>query len=229
MRLLQRITRLAIRQYQVPNGSKYEWHASTISRRVVRTKSVTMNFVFELWGTVNEVHALDVVVNAESVNRRCLPKMEATNFNGLTFGCNGERLLFQRNNEGAEFRLTITSGEGGVHEVQESGRVLVIPKAAPYVFKLPTKRQWTITSKKLKGKHTMAREITIAFSEVAGGDQNEIRIITITIPITKDSDQAHVFTFGLLWAAKVVDANLAHIEFYAAVNACAYRDVHDGP
>jgi hypothetical protein len=177
-----------------------------------------MSVFFELWRTVNEVHALDVV-SAESVSRRCLPKMTATAFNGLTFGCCGERLLLQRKNDGAEFQVVINSGEGGVHELQESGRVLVIPKPAPFVFKLSTKRQWTITSKKLKGKHTMAREITIAFSEVAGADQNEIQSITIIIPITKDSDQAHVFTFGLLWAAKVVEANLAYIEFYAAVNA----------
>jgi hypothetical protein len=99
-----------------------------------------MSVFFELWRTVNEVHAPDMV-SAESVSRPCLPKMTATAFNGLTFGCCGERLLLQRKNDGAEVQVVINSGEGGVHKLQDSGRVLVIPKPAPFVFKLSTKRQ----------------------------------------------------------------------------------------
>jgi hypothetical protein len=192
-----------------------------------QTKTATMSVFFELWRTIFELYSVEFI--AAPGTRHCMPKIDAVDFKGNTFGCSGERLLFQRKNEGAEFRLVINSGEGGVHQIQPSGRVLVIPKPPPFVFALPTKRQWTIASKKLKGKHTMAREITIVFDEAGGGDQNEIRNITITIPISNDSDQAHVFSFGLDWAAKVVEANIAYVDFYAAVTVSARHNVHGNP
>jgi hypothetical protein len=178
-----------------------------------------MSFVFELWKTEYELRQVHFINEEAGTNRVCMPKVEATTFKGDAFGCTGEILLFQRNNQGAEFRMILNSGTGGVRETQPSGRVLVIAQPPPYAFKLPSTRRWKISSKKLRGKETLAREFTIEFDGPGGGQQSDIQNITITIPITMESDQAHVFSFGLDWAAAVVAANIAFGEFYAALHA----------
>jgi hypothetical protein len=148
------------------------------------------------------------------------PKIDATTFRGNRFGCSGDSVLLQRNNEGADFRLLVNSGHGGIYEPQSDGKILIVERAAPFFFELPATRHWKFSSKKLKGKTTLGREITMEFDE-AGRCDRDIQTLTITIPITVDSDQACVFAFGIDWAAKVVDANIAFGEFLVAKNAGA--------
>lgn len=180
-----------------------------------------MSFSFEWWRPLYELGPV-AFKDESAIDRVCMPKIEATDFKGNSFGCSGESVLFERNKEGAEFRMIVNSGFGGIHQPQPCGKILVLPQPPPFVFKLPLTRQWNINSKKLQGKNTLARVITMEFEDTAGGNQKDIRKLTITIPITMESDQANVFSYGLNWAGKVVAANIAYGEFYAATHANDY-------
>ena len=70
------------------------------------------------------------------------------------------------------------------------------------------------------GATTLGRKISIEFGE-GGTDGSDIQNLTVIVPIKEDSDQSAVFLYGLAWAAKVVDANIAFGEFLVAKNAGA--------
>jgi hypothetical protein len=188
-----------------------------------------MSYLFEMWHTQYALGAIAFTNETDNSSRVCMPKIAATTFSDNSFGCTGDHVLFERKNEGAEFRLIVKTGNGGVHQPQSDGKILVLPKLPPFVFTLPSTRQWKISSKKLQGKNTLARVITMEFDEAAGGSENDIRILTITVPVTKESDQACVFLFAVNWASKVVAANIAFLEFYAANHAgVVSNDGHGG-
>jgi hypothetical protein len=184
-------------------------------------KAATMSVNFDIWHPVYQLQQVD------APTRVCNPKMEASTFSGICFSCSGGNVLFERKNEGAQFRMIVNAGNGGVNERQPDGKILVHQRQPPFVFELPSTREWNISSTKLVGATTLGRKITIEFGE-GGSDQTDIRILTITIPITRDSDQAAVFLYGLDWAAKVVAANMAFVEFHVAKNAGAGQDGHGG-
>jgi hypothetical protein len=103
-------------------------------------QSPAMSISFELWKTVYELLTLEFV-DAELVDRVYQPKIEASNFRGKAFVCLGKSVLFQRKNHGADFRLLMDSGEGGVHQLQPSSKVFVLQKPPPLLFVLPGKQQ----------------------------------------------------------------------------------------
>jgi hypothetical protein len=164
------------------------------------------------WKLVEEVCAL-------GFPRVCMPKVLATDFRGNIFGCSGVKVLLERLNEGAVFRMILYSGTGGVHLPQADNKILVVEKGPPFTFTFPSTRQWKISSKKLKGEHTLARVVTLEFDEAGDVQKDHLKTVTITIPITEETDQACVFSYGLEWGAKVVAANIAYLELYAATQA----------
>lgn len=173
-----------------------------------------MSLTFDIW------HPLYQLEKVDAPTRVCNPKIEAFTFSGICFSCSGGIVLFERKNEGAQFRMIVNAGNGGVNERQPDGKILVHQQRPPFIFELPTTREWKISSTKLVGANTLGRKISIEFGE-GGTDGSDIQNLTVIVPIKEDSDQSAVFLYGLAWAAKVVDANIAFGEFLVAKNAGA--------
>ena len=145
----------------------------------------------------------------------CRPTIKCTTYSGDVFHVRGS-IRLDRFEQTAKFSVLVRGHQ--VLNTEEDGMTFVHSELKEWRLNLTSRHQWTISERKVKGAHVKAREFTLEF-DGENADANDIQSIVAIVPITLLSDQAAIFSYALDWCSKLVDANIAYINLYAAVHA----------
>lgn len=170
------------------------------------------------WKTIYTVAPMTYTVEEAGTNKTVQPKLYAELVGGAILHANGHIFIQRSTKDTADFRI-IVIGVGGQVQKQIDGTTLVDMKEEEFVVFLPNNRAWDVSKPtKKQGNHTKAKEFVIDFESHAVGPQ-DLKKIVLTVPYSSTSDPGAVLECCLKFAYKIVDANLAYFEFYAASNA----------